>query len=57
MFLGLTAPDPPAKRGADIIEVTTPERVYENDHIDAEDEEETFGTVMENLGAYGILDE
>ena len=33
------------------------EKVYENDHVNSEDEEETFNEMIGTLGASGVFDE
>lgn len=55
-FLGLTArPDIEQQQSVDSI--GSGERVYENDHIDSEGEEEQFSDMLDNLNANGVLED
>ncbi len=53
-FLGLP---PPMEKQESINSSHGSEKVYENDHIDSADEEETFTEMVENIGAQGVFEE
>ena len=53
-FIGMT---PPVEKQESLNSSHGSEKIYENEHIDFEEEDETFNDMIGNLGASGVFDE